>query len=138
MKCRRYCIKVTGSIVAKNGSHFAQGWVACGIGSLSDHFEETEFPNKDYKFNEATNTIDGNLILDNTSRLIPYAMYEAEQGIIDFSSDAFPSYCAAFSSIINKMFATYYYDPAMSKYDFDYQLVSFEESLKRVAESLGK
>ena len=39
---------------------------------------------------------------------------------------------------INKMFATYYYDPSMSKYDFDYQLVSFEESLKRVAESLKK
>lgn len=37
---------------------------------------------------------------------------------------------------INKMFATYYYDPEMSKADFDYQLVSFEESLKRVAESL--
>ena len=37
---------------------------------------------------------------------------------------------------INKMFATYYYDPAMSKMDFDYQLVSFEESLKRVADSL--
>lgn len=39
---------------------------------------------------------------------------------------------------INKMFATYYYDPAMSKMDFDYQLVSLEESLKRVAESLKK
>lgn len=39
---------------------------------------------------------------------------------------------------INKMFATYYYDPSMSKYDFDYQLVNFEESLKRVAESLKK
>ncbi len=39
---------------------------------------------------------------------------------------------------INKMFATYYYDPEMSKYDFEYQLVSFEESLKRVAGSLGK
>ena len=37
---------------------------------------------------------------------------------------------------INKMFATYYYDPEMSKMDFDYQLVSFEESLKRVAESI--
>lgn len=37
---------------------------------------------------------------------------------------------------INKMFATYYYDPSMSKEDFDYQLVSFEDSLKRVAESL--
>ena len=39
---------------------------------------------------------------------------------------------------LNKMFATYYYDPEMSKTDFDYQLVSFEESLKRVAESLKK
>ena len=39
---------------------------------------------------------------------------------------------------INKMFATYYYNPKMSKMDFDYQLVSFEESLKRVAESLKK
>lgn len=37
---------------------------------------------------------------------------------------------------INKMFATYYYDPAMSKMNFDYQLVSFEESLKRVAEGM--
>lgn len=33
---------------------------------------------------------------------------------------------------INKMFATYYYDLDMSKMDFDYQLVSFEESLKRM------
>jgi UDP-glucose 4-epimerase len=37
---------------------------------------------------------------------------------------------------INKMFATYHYDPSMSTMDFDYQLVSFEESLKRVADSL--
>ena len=39
---------------------------------------------------------------------------------------------------INKMFATYYYDPEMSKMDFDYQLMNFEESLKRVAESIKK
>ena len=37
---------------------------------------------------------------------------------------------------INKMFATYHYDPVMSVMDFDYQVVSFEESLQRVAESL--
>lgn len=37
---------------------------------------------------------------------------------------------------INKMFATYYYDPAMSQMDFEYQLVNFEESLKRVSETL--
>ena len=34
---------------------------------------------------------------------------------------------------INKMFATYYYDPEMSKMGFDYQLVSFEETLRRMA-----
>ena len=33
---------------------------------------------------------------------------------------------------VNKMFGSYYYEPTMSKMDFDYQLVSFEESLKRI------
>lgn len=33
---------------------------------------------------------------------------------------------------INKMFATYYYAPEMSKMEFDYQLVNFEESLKHI------
>lgn len=39
---------------------------------------------------------------------------------------------------INKMFATYYYDSSLSTYDFDYQLVSLEDSLKRVADSIDK
>lgn len=39
---------------------------------------------------------------------------------------------------INKMFATYYYDQEMIMVDFDYQLVGFEDSLKRVAESLKR
>lgn len=33
---------------------------------------------------------------------------------------------------LNKMFATYYYDPVMSCTDFEYQLVSQEESFKRM------
>ena len=37
---------------------------------------------------------------------------------------------------INKMFATYYYDPEMSKMDFDYQLVSFKESLKQMVNNV--
>lgn len=37
---------------------------------------------------------------------------------------------------INKMFATYYYDPEMSHMDFDYQLVSFEESLKQMVNNV--
>lgn len=33
---------------------------------------------------------------------------------------------------LNKMFATYYYDPAMSEMDFDYQLVSQKEAFARI------
>lgn len=33
---------------------------------------------------------------------------------------------------VNKMFADSYYVPEMSEYGFDYQIVSFEESLKRM------
>ncbi len=33
---------------------------------------------------------------------------------------------------INKMFGTYYYDPQMSQMPFEYQLVSFEQSLKHI------
>ncbi len=41
-----------------------------------------------------------------------------------------------FFQSVNKMFATYYYDPQMSKMDFEYQLVSLEESLKIMAKYL--
>lgn len=33
---------------------------------------------------------------------------------------------------VSKIFASSYYEPSMSKYDFDYQLVSFEDSLKNL------
>lgn len=33
---------------------------------------------------------------------------------------------------INKMFASYYYETAMSRYDFEYQKVSFEDSLSKI------
>ena len=36
---------------------------------------------------------------------------------------------------VNKMFATYYYDMSMSKMDFDYQVVSFKDSLKIISDS---
>lgn len=35
-----------------------------------------------------------------------------------------------FIQSLNKMFASYYYDPSMSKYDFEYQLVSQAESFE--------
>lgn len=41
------------------------------------------------------------------------------------------SIASRFLQPINKMFGTYYYAQEMSRMPFDYQLVSFEESLKR-------
>lgn len=37
-----------------------------------------------------------------------------------------------FLAPVPKMFADSYYEPTMSKYDFNYQLMSFEESLKKI------
>lgn len=37
-----------------------------------------------------------------------------------------------FVQALNKMFASYYYDPAMSRVDFEYQIVSMEESLSHL------
>lgn len=40
--------------------------------------------------------------------------------------------CSFVLQPLNKMFASYYYDPNMSKMDFDYQLVSQEDSFKNL------
>lgn len=72
-----------------------------------------------------------------TVEIIRFFAKEAGHSIwITSLFNPFVSLGSHFLQPINKMFATYYYDPEMSKHDFDYQLVSLEESLKRVAESL--
>lgn len=44
---------------------------------------------------------------------------------------------APFIGAIPKMFASYYYDPQMSKMDFDYQLVSMKDSFCAMTEKKG-
>ena len=41
-------------------------------------------------------------------------------------------FSSKFLKPVSKMFASSYYEPSMSKYDFDYQIVSFEDSLKKL------
>ena len=79
------------------------------------------------------------LYIDNLAELIPFGAFPPSHLGNAQASLALLSVWRRFVlQPINKMFVTYYYDPEISKYDFEYQLVSFEESLKRVAESLGK
>ena len=41
-------------------------------------------------------------------------------------------FSSKFLKPVSKMFASSYYEQSMSKYDFDYQIVSFEDSLKKL------
>lgn len=77
-----YTITVKGSIIVKEGIHYAQGWGAMGIASLGtgdDCFESIE--SKPIAYNVISHTIDSDLVIDKESRLTPYATYCAEGGL---------------------------------------------------------
>ena len=77
--------------------------------------------------------------LADTVEIIRYFAQAANHGIwITRLLNPFVWMGSFFLQPLNKMFATYYYDPMMSKYDFEYQVVGFEESLKRIAEAQNK
>lgn len=77
--------------------------------------------------------------LADTVEIIRYFAQAANHGIwITRLLNPFVWLGSFFVQPLNKMFATYYYDLRMSKYDFEYQVVGFEESLKRIAEAQNK
>jgi len=71
--------------------------------------------------------------LSDTVEIIRY-FAKAQHHSIYFAKwlNPFVRLASHFLQPINKMFGTYYYAPQMSKMDFDYQLVSFEQSLKHI------
>lgn len=76
--------------------------------------------------------------LADTVEIIRFFAKEANHGIAIWSIfNPLVTIGSWFLQPVNKMFATYHYDPSMSQMDFDYQIVSFEESLKRVSESMN-
>lgn len=78
-----------------------------------------------------------NAELSDTVEIIRYFAKASEHKLwIASWMNPFVRFGSHFLQALNKMFATYYYEPSMSKMDFEYQLVSFEESLRRVNESL--
>lgn len=77
--------------------------------------------------------------LADTVEIIRYFAQAANHGIwITRMLNPFVWLGSFFVQPLNKMFATYYYEPKMSKFDFEYQVVGFEESLKRIAEAQNK
>lgn len=81
---KSYCILVKGNIIIKEGFHSCRG-LACGditpdnVVFSSEHHPDEQFLSK--------RVINGDLILDNKTTLIPYACYVAEGGISSISDE---------------------------------------------------
>ena len=91
MSKRPYVIKVTGRIFSASANNYAQDWQAGGIASLSTIDEENHgiLDNSDYNYLEDIHTVDSNLILDNSKRAVPYAIYKADGGVCDMNCSEF-------------------------------------------------
>ena len=92
MSERNFVIKVKGKIIIKEGIHFIQGCGACGISSLEQYSEMNMLigtghlvESASFDFNEEDQTVDSDLIVDRNIRLVPYACYVAEKGLVDYS-----------------------------------------------------
>lgn len=83
MSKHSYIINVSGRIIVTVGNHYAQGYGANGYASLDGKIG----PIKEYTYDTQTHSVDGDLILDGTKRVPPYAVMSAEGGIADLRGD---------------------------------------------------
>lgn len=74
MSFRPYIIQVSGSVVAKEGKHYTQNWVAyaCSEGDI----EQTPFV-----YSEKKHSIIGDVFFDKKRRAVPYAHYVANGSV---------------------------------------------------------
>ena len=97
MSFRPYIIQVSGSVVAKEGKHYTQNWVAyaCSEGDI----EQTPFV-----YSEKKHSIIGDVFFDKKRRAVPYAHYVANGSVgiqdgagpnVDLS--CFPGFYPAFA-----------------------------------------
>lgn len=75
---KHYLIEVKGAIFANSKIHYAQNWCSMTVGTVLD--EESK-----YDYDAKTHTVKGDLILDETRRSVPYAIYCGEKGICSTS-----------------------------------------------------
>lgn len=78
-KTKHYIIEVKGQIIANDKIHYAQGWSCKNIAEPVSGEKYAEFDNK-------TRIVNGDLILNENRRAVPYAIYCTEKGIAAASS----------------------------------------------------
>lgn len=69
-----YVIKVEGEIVASSQKQYAQNWVCLEV-------EQAIVDVDTYSYDRVTHSVKSNLILNDTKRAVPYAIYYTEKGI---------------------------------------------------------
>jgi hypothetical protein len=74
MSFRPYIIQVSGSVVAKEGKHYTQNWVACACSE--GNIELTPFV-----YSEKKHSIIGDVFFDKKRRAVPYALYVANGSV---------------------------------------------------------
>lgn len=70
---KNYIIEVKGEIVANAKVHYAQNWACCDMSS--------SITNDNYSYDEKTQTVNSDLVLNENRRAVPYAVYFTEKGI---------------------------------------------------------
>ena len=92
---KRFIIQVNGNIVIMSGKHYALGW-ACGTCSDAANLEPGKYlydnkgqVTKDYY----THLIEGDLILNNDYKTVPYATYFALKGLSCNVDEGVECYC---------------------------------------------
>ncbi len=76
MSFRPYIIEVKGDVVAKEGCHYAQDWVATSASEYCDKIGSYE-----YVYDEKSHSVNGDLILSLKLRAAPYAIYCAAKDV---------------------------------------------------------
>ena len=76
MSFRPYIIEVKGDVVAKEGCHYAQDWVAMSVSEFCDQNGSYE-----YVYDKGLHSVNGDLILSLKLRAAPYAIYCAAKDV---------------------------------------------------------
>ena len=90
MSYRPYIIEVKGDVIAKEGCHYAQDWVAMTASEYCNQMGAYE-----YAYDESTHSVIGDLYLTLKMRAAPYAIYCAAKDVAVAADNQYADVAAA-------------------------------------------
>lgn len=90
MSFKPYIIEVKGDVIAKEGCHYAQNWVAMSASEFCDQIGTYE-----YVYDKDSHSVNGDLILSLKLRAAPYAIYCAAKDVSVAAENCYADVAAA-------------------------------------------